>query len=60
MNQDITNLIKHAVKEELAVNASNEIVIEELYNNETLAGLSISTIDCVVHSLADAGEFELI
>ncbi len=60
MNQDIINLVKQAVKEELAVNASNEIAIDELYNNMHLTGLSIETIDMIVHDLSDAGEFELI
>jgi len=60
MNQDIINQVKHAVKEELAVNGSDELVIEELYNNENLAGLSFTTIDKIVHDLADAGEFELV
>jgi len=60
MNQDIIVQVKTAIAEELNVNASNELVIEELYNNPLLAGLSMETIDMIVHNLADAGEFKLI
>lgn len=60
MNQDTINLVKHAVKEELAISTDGEIVIEELYNNELLSGLSMTTIDKIVHDLSDTGTFELV
>lgn len=60
MNNAIIVQVKTAITEELNTNASNELVIEELYNNPLLAGLKMETIDMIVHELADAGEFELI
>ena len=60
MKDAIIVQVKTAITEELNVNASNELVIEELYNNPLLAGLSVATIDKIFHDLSDAGEFELI
>ena len=60
MNNAIIIQVKTAIDEELKVNTDNTLVIEELYNNPLLNGLSFETIDKIVHDLSNAGEFELI
>jgi len=58
MKAEIVEQIKTAIQQELS--DTGRIVIEDLYNNELLAGLSMTTIDAVVHNLCDAGEIELV
>lgn len=59
LNKNILDLVNKAVRDELHV--SDEILIENLYNNPLLAGLSISTIDKAVHDIAEEdGKFEII